>query len=321
MSRAVFGNFARRIKAYGSAGRASRPLHLTIQANAGSCEHYYHFILGYLLPLAAHLARREMAEDRVILLRSCGPLDRILHELSLPGLLCCERFTHASIRKTLERSSRVEIDEIKGFDFGHLPGEEVLYDGPSIEVGVQFVRERLVPAIERARAELNASWTGNPRVLMIERGESDPYYQSCLAEVQSSANQRRSVANHGELAASMAAVYPGFRSVRLETASLAEQIAWFGSTDILVAQHGAALSNIVWMRPGAHVIEIDPDVPPNLRTLFCRLADVCEVSYARLRQAAGVFGPAPAGELAALVAAAASANGAALLSSRDAIAN
>jgi hypothetical protein len=287
----------------------TRPLHLTITPNAGSCEHFYHFLLGYLLPLAAYIARRGIAEDRAIILRDCGPLGRILRELALPGLLCCERFTHASIRKTLQHSPWAEIDEIEGFDFGHLPGEEVSYDAVSIGIGVQFLRRRLASAIETARTEINASWTGSPRVLMIERGEADPFYQSSLVELKSAANQRRSIGNHGELAARLAADYPGFRSVRLETASLAEQVAWFGSTDILVAQHGAALSNIIWMRPGTHVVEIDPDTPSCSRTLFRRLADMCEVSYACLRQAAGDFGPVPAEELAALVAAAASVDG------------
>jgi hypothetical protein len=321
VSDAIINKIARKIMAYGPIGRAARPLHLTIQTNTGSCEHFYHFMLGYLLPLAAYLVRHKIAEDRVMLLRSCGPLDRILQELALPGLLCCEWSTHASIRETLERSSWAEIDEIRGYDFGHLPGEEVLYDGVSIGIGVKSLRRRLASAIEAAAADINASWIGSPRVLMIERGEPDPFYQSCLAEVKSSANQRRSIGNHGELAASMAADYPGFRSIRLETASLAEQVAWFGLTDILVAQHGAALSNIIWMRPGAHVIEIDPDVPSNQRTLFCRLADVCEVTYARLRQAAGPFGPVPVEGLAALVADATLVNGTASLGRRDTLAN
>ena len=287
----------------------SRPLHLTIKTNAGSCEHFYHFLLGFLLPLAAYIVRRGIAEDRAIILRDCGPLDRILRELALPGLLCCERFTHTSIRKSLEHSPWAEIDEIKGFDFGHLPDEKVLYDAVSIGIGVQFLRRRLASAIGTAKIEIKASWTGSPRVLMIERGDADPFYQSSLVELKSSANQRRSIGNHAELAARMAADYPGFRNVRLESASLAEQIAWFGLTDILVAQHGAALSNIIWMRRGAHVVEIVPDTPSGARTLFRRLADVCDVSYTCLRQAAGTFGPVPVEDLAAVVAAAASVSG------------
>jgi hypothetical protein len=287
----------------------SRPLHLTIKTNAGSCQHFYHFLLGYLLPLAAYIVRRGIPEDRAILLRDCGPLDRILRELALPGLLCCERLTHASIRNTLEHSPWAEMDEIRGFDLSHLPAEEASYDAVSIGIGVQFLRRRLAPAIEKAKTELNASWTGSPRVLMIERGEADLFYESSLVEVKGSANQRRSIGNHAELAARMAADYPGFRSVQLETTSLAEQVAWFGLTDIVVAQHGAALSNIIWMRRGTHVVEIDPDTTSCVRNLFRRLAEVCEVSYACLRQAAGTFGPVPEEELTDLVAAAASVSG------------
>ena len=247
----------------------TRPLHLTIKTNAGSCEHFYHFLLGYLLPLAAYIARRGIAEDRALILRDCGPLNGILRELALPGLLCCERFTHASIRKSLEHSPWAKTDEIDGFDFGHVPGEEISYDAASIGIGVQFLRRRLASAIETAMIEINSSWPGSPRVLLIERGEADPFYQSSLVELKSAASQRRSIGNHSEVAARLAADYPGFRSVRLETASLAEQVAWFGLTDILVAQHGAALSNIIWMRRGAHVVEIDPDRWPGRRERIC----------------------------------------------------
>jgi capsular polysaccharide biosynthesis protein len=98
----------------------------------------------------------------------------------------------------------------------------------------------------------------------------------------------------------LAATYPGFHNLKLETVPLAEQAAWFGLTDILVAQHGAGLSNIIWMRHGTHVIEIDPDTGSN--TLFSHLAPLFGVSYSRLRQDAGAFGPVPVQDLAALIA-------------------
>lgn len=283
-------------------GMPSRFLHLTIRTNSGSCEHFYHFMLGYLLPLATYLARRGIADNWSIALRSCGPLDRILRELDLPGLLLCERFTHAAFKEIVACAPWAAIDEIRGFDFGHLPAERVLYDVAGIKTGTDFLRRRLASAVDTATARIDAAWSGRPRVLMIERGESDPFYQSSLAELKTSANQRRSIGNHTELAAAMAAAFPGFRNLQIETTSLAEQVAWFGLTDILVAQHGAALSNILWMRRGSHVIEIVPDVGTNHRDLFSQLAKVCGLPYSRFRQSAGPFGPVPVQDLAALIA-------------------
>ncbi len=300
MSRSIFRKIVERFRRPAPKELAGRLLHLTIQPNAGSCEHFYHFMLGYLLPLAAYLVRRRIADDRIILLRSCGPLDRILRELAMPGLLLCERFSHSSIMETMARAPWTEIDKIKGFDFGLVPARRVRYDAEGVGLGMNFLRHRLAAAIDRSTSEIEAVWKGHPRILLIERADPDPFYQSSLAQIKGTANQRRSIGNHAELAAVLAATYPGFRNLKLETLSLAEQAAWFGLTDILVAQHGAALSNILWMRRGTHVIEIDPDTRNS--ALFRHLAPLFGVSYMRLRQDAGAFGAVPVQDLAGLIA-------------------
>jgi hypothetical protein len=281
-------------------------LHLSM-ANGGSCEHYYHFLLGYLLPLAAFLARRRSTDDRILLVRSCGPLDRVTCELALPSLLLCERSTHAGIKALIAHSAGCDIEEVAGFDFGRLPEDECQYDIAGIEAGIKFVRLRLAGPIALATAKIDAVWRGRPRVLMIERGEPDPFYQSSLAEHRNASNKRRSIANHRELAKSMAAAYRGFQNLQIETTPLAEQIAMFGLADIVVAQYGAALANIVWMRRGAHVIEIAPDTRKVLKTVFSQLAQSCGVDYARIRQDDGPFGPVPILGFAALLASAAEA--------------
>ena len=286
--------------------QTGRLLHLSIQTNSGSCEHYYHFLLGYLLPFAAYVARLGIVDNRIILLRSCGPLDRILRELGLPGLLLCERFTHLDIKALITPIVWAEIEEVSGFDFGQLPEDEFHYDIAGIEAGIDFLRSRLAAEIALAASKIDASWSDRPRLLLIERGEADPFYQSSLAEHRNAANQRRFIGNHGELTQAMTAAYAGFQNLRIETMPLAEQIAWFGLADIVVAQYGAALSNIVWMRRGTHVIEIAPNTRSVPRAVFSKLAQGCGVSYARLPQHTGPFGPVPIQELARLVSAAAS---------------
>jgi capsular polysaccharide biosynthesis protein len=43
--------------------------------------------------------------------------------------------------------------------------------------------------------------------------------------------------------------------------TVAEQQALFGSAQVVVAEHGAALTNIVWCPRGATVVDIHPSVP------------------------------------------------------------
>lgn len=47
----------------------------------------------------------------------------------------------------------------------------------------------------------------------------------------------------------------GFRTIVLEALSVVEQVTAFASADIIVAPHGAGLSNLVYCRPGTQVIE------------------------------------------------------------------
>jgi capsular polysaccharide biosynthesis protein len=44
----------------------------------------------------------------------------------------------------------------------------------------------------------------------------------------------------------------------LEGMSLGSQLAFFETADIIIAQHGAALVNLIWSRAGIDVIEILP---------------------------------------------------------------
>ncbi|NJS42272.1 DUF563 domain-containing protein, partial [Candidatus Gracilibacteria bacterium] len=52
----------------------------------------------------------------------------------------------------------------------------------------------------------------------------------------------------------------GFRTVKLETMSVAEQAACLAAAKVVVAPHGAGLTNLVFCHPGTKVIEIFPPV-------------------------------------------------------------
>jgi capsular polysaccharide biosynthesis protein len=48
----------------------------------------------------------------------------------------------------------------------------------------------------------------------------------------------------------------GFVTVAMDGRSLDEQAALFAGADVVVAEHGAALANLVFARPGTRVIEL-----------------------------------------------------------------
>lgn len=65
----------------------------------------------------------------------------------------------------------------------------------------------------------------------------------------------------------------GFRLVRMEDLSFEEQVALMRRTSVLVAPHGAGLTNMMFCPPGAQVVEIgDPGFPnPNFYALACAM--------------------------------------------------
>ena len=85
----------------------------------------------------------------------------------------------------------------------------------------------------------------------------------------------RPLVNEDELVVALARL--GIRAVRLEDFSVGEQIEMFQDAELIVAPHGAGLTNLVYARPGCVVLELLMDAYVNWS--FRRLAAVRGVQY------------------------------------------
>jgi capsular polysaccharide biosynthesis protein len=74
--------------------------------------------------------------------------------------------------------------------------------------------------------------------------------------ISRSKTSKRTLGNERELEIRLAA--KGVEILFAENLSLSEQIQLFSSARIVIAPHGAGLSNLVWSQPGAKVLEIFP---------------------------------------------------------------
>ncbi len=273
--------------------RLHRPTHLTIRNRAGSVEHFYHFLLGFFLPLCAYLDGAP--RHAPVLVRSCGPMDRIIRELDLPGLVIVDREAHAAMRAPSHANARPP-------KYAVLPSLDVVQRQPMVDIeglrkGVSFAMRRWGERISGHMDAIVRSRPARPRVIIIERGRAHPFYLSGRAERRASGRERRYIANHAELVAALTLRFPGAQNLQLEDLALAEQIALFRTADVVIAQHGAALANIVWMRTGAQVIEVRP--PQRWSAHFERLAGPLGLSYGSVGQD-GNFGPVNADAVMAL---------------------
>jgi capsular polysaccharide biosynthesis protein len=80
----------------------------------------------------------------------------------------------------------------------------------------------------------------------------------------------------------------GFQEARLAGLAVAEQIAVFANAEVIVAPHGAGLSNLVYAAPRTRVLEMFS--PNYVHPCYWSLSCLCELDYAYLL---GV-GPRPA---------------------------
>lgn len=171
----------------------------------------------------------------------------------------------------------VEAIRLNGYDAIRRDGVEAHDEEPT--PGIHRAVRRVVERLEvRPPEKLD--------ILLVDRGDPDPFYLS-HAVIRGSGTSRRSIPNLATIGAALASI-PAVRTrtVLLEGRSLSEQIAIFASARVVVAQHGAALANLVWCRPGTGVLEIAPGAGIERNPgLFARLSRGFGLRYVRLGQA------------------------------------
>jgi hypothetical protein len=244
-------------------------LHLTISNYGGSVEHFHHFLLGFLVPLVCIRKTTWLnpAYSKV-LIRSCGPMDAIIRQFMSGRLKILDKLEHRGLGDkrsrlgTLLRGVAVGTGDlrhmdVRGYDY------PVVYSFRAFANAQAGLRELLGGKIDAACVSLGQKFTsGSPRILVVERGEADPFYLSKTAEAKYAGSVRRSIPNHSRMVDEVSRRIGPLLSMKLEDLPLAEQIALFSSVDVVVAQHGAALSNLIWAQPGSCVVEIMPKTMP-----------------------------------------------------------
>ena len=174
-------------------------VHLSLLNHRGSVEHYYHFMMGFILPLVQVwpdvVAR---AAGRQIYIRSCAVMDPLLHELQLEGVSILPPVTHKLLETNAEEfrkaGHRLEYKSALGFD------KPAAYDAQVFFTTRAQVFDRLREEISSAKIAMEALFgAGGPRVLIIDRLPPNPFYNSEGSEVKGSGAERRSVENMDDM--------------------------------------------------------------------------------------------------------------------------
>ncbi len=234
-------------------------LHLSLKNQAGSVQHYFHFLLGFMVPLVIRLENDPPPKPSKISIRSCGPMDRHLISLKYSQLNIIPPLAH----KIGRFNPFITCETLPGFDAVER------YDKSALSAAAKIIKARLNVKSRERTGQL-------PKVVAINRSV-DRFYNTRSSEIKDSGAQRRSIPNFGELEKHLSSTCPDYNSLILEEASLAQQIGHFQSADVIIAQHGAALANLIFSKPGAKIIEILPPNHPG--EYFSRLAECLGLNY------------------------------------------
>ena len=241
---------------------ADNRIFLNIQNRHGSVEHYYHFVLGFMVPLILRPPPPPRTSVSVI---SCGPMDAHLKALQLPWLDILSRQAWLEQR----RANRGPSDIALGLD------DPEFYDPAAFERARRLIWQHVGVVCPK----------NDETLLLVNRGKSPDFYQSDAAQTKTSANLRRKIPNILEIEAVLTRRSQPVRMVELETSTFQSQVALFARTRLLVAQHGAALANMLWMAPSAAILEINPEPPGGkFHSYFRLLAEACGHRYASVAQ-------------------------------------
>ena len=240
--------------------------HLSVINQNGSREHYYHFLIGVLLPLINWKITAHGKIDGPVLMRSCAILDKHLISLDIPKLAIKKK-----IDFQLSEHFCSNVESICGYDFPEK------YDSNKIRLASNYLIARADKLNHKYFKKARES--SLPRVLMINRSKPNEFYNSPESEKKTTGNQRRSIPNFQEMCDGIQKYYPEI--IELEDLDLYSQIALFNCADIVIAQHGAALANIVFCKQNTIILEI---AYGKHREHFSNLASSLNLKYVHLNQ-------------------------------------
>ena len=229
----------------------------------GSVQQFYHFLLGYYMPLNIWLDKTGATK---IAVRDCGPMnpwfelltDRIDIEIIPPG-----------------SALHVVIGDLKSHVVLNGIDDPQKFSPTTIQGGARSILQRLeIPPVTRSHSQ---------RILIVDRATSEDFYHKHGSETHMSGKERRHVPNLNDLQIVLSASHE-VEIVDLARVSPKDQIHLLQRATTLVGQHGAGLAHMLWMPTNSHVVEISPPLPTQVEQIFKDLAATLGHTYKRVDQ-------------------------------------
>jgi hypothetical protein len=276
----------------------AKPALLFPYQGSGRNTHFYHFLLGYFLPVFGLTSAQP---DLVVKVQESGPLDRWWFEAPVVGAI--EVLPITQIKQEIQQRIRnlrpslniwlgklilkLESRSYRDSQMNVKRGaRHLLQDTRVREVGVVRLRDFQLggngtgPELEKIVAEIKLAMgitrvdgdNSDRRIVIIDRAKLPDFYQN--KESGDYGPSRRSIPNLREIASKLESL-GAVQVLSPEDMGISQLIEEISKADALVGQHGAGLANMVWMADGKFVIEIShTNAPGEYFTELAALADL-----------------------------------------------
>lgn len=222
---------------------------------ANSVTHYYHFLFAVMVPLVEYYLKNKRSISGFKISTDIGPMKSLLLEIPL---------NITSIVGPNDTKTRTDATTFPGYVA--LPAYDIFVDGIYGEASTGTLEKRTVRDVLGFFKDTLPSYIScipTVEIILIERTNNESYYRSIetVKKHQASGSSLRSIGNHKDLYTALSTKYGNrFSNITLERSSIYYQYHIFSHAKVIIAQHGAALSNILFMRPdlGSTVIELLP---------------------------------------------------------------
>lgn len=232
---------------------------------SNSVTHYYHFLFGAFIPLLEyHIANKKAVGYKIV--TDIGPMKSLLCELPINIIEICGP-ENTKTRSFIESFSVDPNDNNNTSEFIALPAYDSFVE--SLYPEYQDLKMSTITKVNNYLQDTippYISLTPTFDVILIERTNKESYYRDVEIDEKhrSSGASLRSIRNHVQLENSLKEHLSNtcftFANITLERSSIYYQYHLFKHAKVIIAQHGAALSNIVFVSnpDNAYVIEINP---------------------------------------------------------------
>jgi len=243
--------------------------YIKIYGSSGSLQHYYHFFFGVLIPLILEYVKYKKKYDNCtfIIKDDVGPFFRILFDLPIDIKL---DFFFDTSKFNIEQKWLIPLDTQLFTDKNILMIKRKYADIFTNSLRI-IINKWFIEQINTYNFYVHSNYNmNNIDILIIERKINISFKTSYSKNIirnenkklydfkKKSGAERRYIINHSKFVKFIKDYFPKKNVINISTEymSIFEQFYLFHNAKLVIAQHGAALANIIFMKNKSSVIEL-----------------------------------------------------------------